>query len=197
MPDPWVDPGTGMNRLQLKAGLWVSIVSLLVLFLRVALPDRVTLDQGTQVVLVIAALPWLALFFKKITIPGVVDVETRDREQGVAASPTPAATRAPAAALPADQPAPAAPSAPAKKILATLGRYQGQFFRHDPTRRWTFRVHPSSPDFAAFLSGVGEAVKAGWVAVSPLTHHCMLTNEGLAYVENHAEIRDSRDFYPF
>ena len=191
MLDAPLDPPQGMNTTQLRAGLWISGVALLILGLHVAMPGRVTLDQGTLVVLVIAVLPWLTLFFKRFTITGLVDAESRDRSQGVTSNPLPPAPRV-MAQIPAPE-----PSQPAKKVLATLGRYQHQMFPNDPSRRWTFGVHPSSPEYADFLAGVAETVRAGWVAVSALTHHCMLTNEGLAYLENHGEIRDSGDFFAF
>lgn len=192
MPDAPLDPPRAMNNLQLRAGAWISGVALVVLALHVIAPDRVTLDQGTLVVLAIAALPWLTLFFKRFTITGLVDAESQDRSQGSTSNPLPPAPQVATQAEFAPAPSPAA-----KKVLATLGRYQHQIFPNDRIHRWTFGVHPSSPEYADFLTGVAETVRAGWVAVSPRTHHCMLTNEGLSYVENHGEIRESRDFYAF
>lgn len=191
MPDAPLDASPEMSPLQIRVAKGISGVALGLLTLHVASGDGVKLDQGTLVVLAIAALPWMTLFFKKFTITGLVDAESRDRSQGSTTTP------APPAAAPRVQADETPPSDPAKKVLATLGRYQAQMFPSEPAKRWTFGVHPRSPDFANYLTGLAETVNAGWVAVSPENHQCMLTNEGLAFLHNHPEIRDHGEFWRF
>jgi hypothetical protein len=83
------------------------------------------------------------------------------------------------------------------KVLATLWRYQRQSFPNDTTGRWAFRVDPSAQQYPRFLAGLSETVNRGWVAVSPENHQCMLTHEGLAYVESSQALQQYPDFYRF
>ena len=85
----------------------------------------------------------------------------------------------------------------AAKILRTLWKYQKQTFQDDYSKRWLFGINPLAPEYASFLSGVSELILLGLVAVSPENHLCMLTNEGIAYVEQKPELRAGDDFYHF
>ena len=85
----------------------------------------------------------------------------------------------------------------AKKVLATLWRYQHQVFGDDNTKRWTFAVGPLAHDFPQYLAGLSEAVNQGWAVVSPENYQCMLTNEGLNYTNSSDEIRNFDDVYTF
>ena len=64
-------------------------------------------------------------------------------------------------------------------------------------RRWTFAVGPLAPDYAAYLRGLAELVTAGLVAVSPENGQCLLTNEGLAYCNAHADELGGAEIYAF
>jgi hypothetical protein len=186
-----MDAPLQLTRSQKFAGSAISAIALLILIVRPIWPGKILLDQGTLVLLALAALPWLTLFFKTISIPGVVDAQTRERSQGATQKPLPPMVEPqPAAAVSALSPN-------VKKVLATLWRYQRQTFGNDIMKRWTFAVHPCSRDYPPFLSGLSEAVNRGWVAVSPETHQCMLTNEGLAYIEANKELQDYRELYRF
>src|SRR5579859_76619 len=179
-----------MSGDQKTAAFTISGVSLLIVIARHIWPDKIILDQATMLLLALAALPWLTLFFKKFRIPGLGEAETQDRAQGATQNPLPPADVQPRVAA-------AAPSADALKVLATLWRYQRQAFGSDLTKRWTFTVHPSAREYPRFLAGLSETVNRGWVAVSPETRQCMLTNEGLAYVESNPSVREHADIYRF
>ncbi len=185
------DSSPSWSRTQFWAAIVLSVIALLIVVARHIWPATILLDQAILGLLALAALPWLTLFFKKFKIPGVAEAETQERTQGATGKPLP----------PASDTAPAvnnvALSTQAKKVLATLWRYQKQSFGNDVTRRWTFRIHPLSPDYPRFLTGLSESVNRGWVAVSPETHQCMLTNEGLAYIEGDQEIQNYEDIYKF
>ncbi len=119
-----------------------------------------------------------------------IEARMRDRTQGKTNKPL-----LPPTPIPDGIPGPL--SGDAKKVLATLWRYQHQVFGDDNTKRWTFGVNPLTAEFPKYLEGLSQAVSRGWVVVSPETYQCMLTNEGLAYVEHQDDIRNSSDFYVF
>jgi hypothetical protein len=138
---------------------------------------------------------WLGIFaakwvFMKFKIPGIGGAETHDKEQGTTPKPLSHAQTQRAVTG-------TTPSVDTMKVLATLWHYQHQTFGNDTTKRWTFVLHPVSSDYPGFLAGLSEAVNRGWVAVSPETHHCMLTNEGLAYIEGNVDVQKYGDIYQF
>jgi len=179
-----------MSSSQKGAAFTISVIALLIVVARHIWPARIVLDQATLGLLALAALPWLTLFFKKVKIPGIGEAETQERTQGATQKPLPPADVQPAFTA-------AAPSADAMKVLATLWRYQRQSFGSDTTKRWTFTVHPFTREYPRFLTGLSEAVNRGWVAVSPETHQCMLTNDGLAYIESNQAVQQHADVYRF
>jgi hypothetical protein len=85
----------------------------------------------------------------------------------------------------------------AKKVLATLWRYQHQQFGNDNSKRWTFGVNPLFNGYPQYLAGVSEGVNRGWVAVSPEAYQCMLIHEGLAYLDDNDKLTNNKDFYVF
>ena len=182
---------------QKTAAFAISGTSLLLLLLHLIFPTGVPLDSTALGLLALAAAPWLTLFFKKFKIPGIGEAETQDRTQGATEKPLPPSMNVPPHAEVLQIAAAAAPSPEAKKVVATLWRYQKQTFGNDTTKRWTFAILPHAPDYARFLSGLSEALTRGWVAVSPENHQCMLTNEGLAYVESNNELQEYGDVYRF
>jgi len=175
---------------QLWAAIVISAISLLTVTARLIWPAIIVLDQTTLGLLALSALPWLTLFLKKFKIPGVGEAETQERTQGTQKPLPPPAEVQPNAIQ-------AAISPDTRKVLATLWRYQRQSFGTDTTKRWTFGIHPSGRDYPRFLTGLSEAVNRGWVAVSPESHQCMLTNEGLAYIEGDQDIQNYGDIYRF
>jgi hypothetical protein len=186
-----MDTPPQFTRGQRIAAFTISGIALLIVAARHIWPAKVFLDQATLGLLALAAFPWLTLFFKKFKVPGIGEVETQERAQGATERPLPPPVDVQQAA------APASPSPDTKKVLATLWRYQRQSFGNDTTKRWTFRIHPQARDYPRFLAGLSEAVNRGWVTVSPENHQCMLTNEGLAYVEANREIQEYGDVYRF
>jgi hypothetical protein len=178
-----------MSNTQKSAAFTISGIALLIVIARHIWPAKIILDQATLGLFALAAAPWLTLFFKKFKIPGV-EAETQERAQGVAQKPLPPAEVQPNVTV-------QEPSADAKKVLATLWRYQRQSFGSDTTKRWTFTVHPFAREYPRFLGGLSEAVNRGWVAVSPETHQCMLTNDGLAYIESDRGLQQHQDVYRF
>jgi hypothetical protein len=180
-----------MSKQQLVVAIIVSVVSLVFVVLHLSLPVVVALDVSTMALLGLAALPWLPLFVKSAEVTGLGKVETRDnKEQGTSPPLTPAGNTI---VLSATTPLPPE----AKKVLATLRRYQRAHFGADQTKRWTFAVQPLAPEYAAYLLGVAEAIKRGLVVVAPDLHQCMLTNDGLTFVEHAPELGDQADHYHF
>jgi hypothetical protein len=179
-----------MNSTQKWAAFTISAIALLIVVARHVWPTKVLLDQATLGLLALAAVPWLTLFFKKFKIPGVGEAETQERAQGATQNPLPPAETQIAVSA-------TTPSPDAMKVLATLWKYQRQSFGKDTTKRWTFTVNPSAREYPGFLAGLSEAVNRGWVAVSPETHQCMLTNDGLAYIENNPNVQQHADVYRF
>jgi len=179
-----------MTPLQFWAGVIISVFFLAVIILRRLFPSLKIVDTDL-VLMVLAVLPWLTLFFKKIRIPGVLEGETHDRSQGSTEKPPPPRQfeRVPAVAEDV--------SSDARKILATLWRYQKQHFKEDYSKRWTFAVFPSAPAYSSYLSGLAELLKRGMVVVSPQNQQCMLTNEGIAFIQRHPEIQNDEDIYTF
>ena len=78
-----------------------------------------------------------------------------------------------------------------------MWNYQKLHFKEDYSKRWTFTVYPSSPEYPNFLSGLSEVVNKGLVIVSPNNFQCMLTNDGLAYIKERNDIKDFEDLYRF
>jgi hypothetical protein len=85
----------------------------------------------------------------------------------------------------------------ATKMLRTLWHYQKQHFQNAYSKRWMFAINPLAPEYATFLSGLSEVVQRSLVAVSPENHLCMLTNEGIAYMEQHPDLQGGDDVYAF
>ena len=180
-----------MSDQQLVVAVLLSVGSLLFVGLHLRWPEVVLLDAGTLALLALAVIPWLTLFVKSAEVAGLGKLESRDnKEQGTASPMAPASATVQAAA-------PATLSADARKVLATLWRYQRATFGNDKTRRWTFAVQPFAPEFPAYLLGVADAVRWGLVVVAPNTHQCMLTNDGLAFVEKDGGLGDDADHYHF
>jgi len=102
--------------------------------------------------------------------------------------------------------APTAPSAveiptelsrEAKRILATLWKYQQKTFQDDLSRRWGFRILPNTKAYGTFIIGFAELIELGLVAWTPKDGHCMLTDKGIDFVKAHPNLQKSDDIYPF
>jgi hypothetical protein len=166
----------------------ISVVALVGAVTHAYCPS-IKVDFVTLGLLALAALPWLSSIFKRIEVPGIGTVEYQDRKQGTSA---PVAPSAPTALAP-----PVVGDPDARKVIATLWRYQKQHAADNPNVRWTFALAPNAPSFPEYLRGIAQLVSLGLAAVSPENHQSMLTNEGIRYCsENDAEIEQT-DFYAF
>ncbi|MBZ0149971.1 MAG: hypothetical protein K8J09_00455 [Planctomycetes bacterium] len=185
------DEPASMSNQQLVVAALLSIASLLLASVHLRWPEVVPLNTGTLALLALAALPWLTLFVKSGELPGLGKWESREnKKQGTARPVAPAddgIRKEEAATL----------SPEARKVLATLWRYQRGTFGSDKSRRWTFAVQSIAPDYAAYLLGVADAMRRGLVALAPETKQCMLTNDGLAFVEKDGGFGDDADHYHF
>lgn len=117
--------------------------------------------------------------------------DSQPRAQDTTANPLPPQSSATA------EPLEGAMSKEAKRILRTLWRYQKQVCGEGYNKRWTFGVHPLSPDYATYLRGLSEVVQHGFVAVSPENYQCMLTNEGIQHLRNTPELHEGDEVYSF
>lgn len=152
---------------------------------------KLSIDQTTVLILALAIIPWLTPFFKKLTIPGILEGETHERMQGTTKEPLPPKNEQQVLTSLLDL------SDDAKKILATLWRYQKQHFKDDYSRRWTFKILPQAYQYSSYLSGLGELLKRGLAVVSPENEQCMLTNEGIDFITKNVEIQNTKDIYKF
>ena len=166
----------------------ISLTCIGTIALRWFRPELI-IDQTTVLLLAMAILPWLTVFFKKLKIPGVLEGETHERTQGTTERPLP----------PKESPVTSLQSLSddAKKILATLWKYQKQHFKDEYSRRWTFRVFPNAYQYSSYLSGISELIKSGLVVVSPENEQCMLTNEGISFIVRNTDIQNTEDIYKF
>src|SRR3954471_23232104 len=80
-----------MSRLQIRAASIISGLALLLVLIHIIWPAVISLDQGTLVLLALASVPWLPLFYKKLKIPGFAEAETHERSQGQTDAPLPPA----------------------------------------------------------------------------------------------------------
>ena len=135
----------------------VAIINTLVCFIFIIIRNIIptfVFDELTLILLGLGALPWLTLFFKKLKLPGI-EAETHDVAQSTTSKPLPPPSK-PQPTKPDEDLPPAA-----KKILATLWKYQKQHFRDDYSKRWTFTVQPNAQGYPYFLSGLAETVQRG------------------------------------
>lgn len=87
-------------------------------------------------------------------------------------------------------------SAPARKLLGSLGFYQLKHFPgQDQTHRWWMVVPPGSPDWAEFARGAGELLNAKLIVVAPPSGTTFLTEEGLVYYRQHQAELDKEPRY--
>jgi len=151
---------------------------------------KAAIDSIFIALIVLAAIPWLAPLLRTFELPGGFKFEllqqgTRD-------------TSPPIQPPPILEPQPRGFSADARKILATLWKYQREYFGDKPTeKRWTFVVNPTAPVFSSYLSGLAELVRKGIAIVAPDNWHCMLTDVGLQYCRNHPNEVVETDVYHF
>jgi len=169
----------------------ISVVFLLIIIAHQIWPCLI-FDKNTMYLIILGILPWLTFFFKKFAIPGIIEGETRDRAQNTSDKPIP-----PSLPLMQDQRQIGQLSQNALKIMATLWRYQKQHFKDDYSQRWTFLIFPNSPIYSQYLSGVSELLNQGLISVVPENHQIMLTNEGIKYIQEHEDIQNHVDYYPF
>ncbi len=169
----------------------ISLICLIFIFIYWRCPARV--DKITLVLLVIGLAPWLTKFFTKIKI-GDLEAHSVGRSQGSTDTPLPP-TEIQANTVITLKGSSLSPDA--KKILATLWRYQKQRFKDDYTNRWTFKLFPHSLQYTAYILGVGELLKIGLISISPKNEQCMLTNEGITFVEKENELQNYTDIYKF
>jgi len=140
----------------------------------------------------LGAAPWMGDVFESISKDGI-----KYRQQG--STPAPAVAPAPDAgghttrfaAVGRVTPSAFAQLAPqAKKVLATLWKYQQKQFPNWRERRWTFTVRTGSPEYMEFSLGELLLSQKGYIAVAP-SGQIMLSDEGCKFCEEHIlEISD-------
>lgn len=177
-----------MSKLHYIIASVVSFVCLVLMIISWTLP-AVFIDQKILILLGIAILPWLTPFFKRFKI-GPVEGETHERSQGTINKPFPPQESSSSSAE-------ITLSSDAKKILATLWKYQKLHFKEDKIKRWTFRLFPNAPQYISYLSGLAELLKYGYVSLNPENEQCMLTNEGIDLIEMDTSLQNYEDIYKF
>jgi len=180
--------GGKMTKLHYIIAAAISLICLSLMIASWTLP-KIIIDQKILILLGIAILPWLTLFFKRLKF-WQVEVETRERSQGTTSKPIPPQESSSSSAE-------ITLSSDAKKILATLWKYQKPYFKDDKIKRWTFRVFSNSFHYTSYLSGLVELLKYGLVAINSENEQCMLTNEGISLVETDPSLQNYADIYTF
>ncbi len=152
---------------------------------------KIEINNQLLILIGIGMLPWLTFFVKKFKLPGGVEAETHERSQSTTEKPAPPANESEYSELSASELSP-----DAKKIIATLWRYQNQHFGNDKSKRWTFIVSPIAPLYSGYLRGASELFDKGLIAFAN-DHHIMLTNEGLYFMEKNVDALQNIDLYRF
>jgi len=179
------------NRLK-----WITTIGAIALLVLALIP-HVKLNWIHVALLVVALFPWYLHAIRTLKVGGTEVEFDRAQDTTDQLPPAPSAPSTPAqpTSAPAGDPL-ADPNA--RRILATLWRYQRQHFANDDTRRWTFTVHPFAPAYPDFVTGLALLLRRGLAVVAPENNHCMLSNEGLAFCRQHAtELEAEQDMYRF
>ena len=58
-------------------------------------------------------------------------------------------------------------------------------------------MFPTVPRYAAYLCGIAELLQYGLISINPKNDQCMLTNEGLDFVEKSEALQNFEDIYKF
>jgi hypothetical protein len=177
-------------------GVIISSVSIILIILRIIWPF-LKIDDITVYFLLISVIPWISFFIKKFKA-GDWEIEGLG-EQGKNDAPPPAAFQPPIdpggqQVLPSDQNPEL--SDMAKKILATLWRYQKQTFKDDYSLRWTFALYPHAPEYSKYKKGVEELINLFFIQ-RQADRQVLLTNEGIQFIEDHKEIQNYKDIFLF
>lgn len=169
------------------AAFLILLFSLILIFIHANRPEWV--DRITLWLMIVGISPYLTLFFTKIKIGGIEARSSGRSQSSTAKLPSPI------------EPKPTEPSGElsleAKKILATLYRYQKQTFKDDNSKRWTFRLFPNAQHYSTYLAAISELLKIGLISLDFKTDYCMLTNEGISFVDNNTELKNFKDIYKF
>jgi hypothetical protein len=83
----------------------------------------------------------------------------------------------------------------ARKILATLWRYQEQILKDDQRKRISFTISNDRPEYPSYISGRDELVSIGLIAPGTMKDYCQLTDEGLDFVKKNHELKNYSDIY--
>lgn len=186
-----------MDKLQFRTALVISIVAIIIFILNLIFPDYIKIEEKTLVLLGIAVLPWLSLFYKKIKLPGGVEAES-DRQQGSTQEPQP-----PVSIAEVKKPEEITVlkfsqlNAHSKRIIKTLWKYQKELFKDDYSKRWTFGLYHVSDEYAAYVIGLGELLDLGLISFvkDEKTVQCMLTNDGVKFCEDNVEDINKYEIY--
>ena len=177
-----------MSRMHFIVASVISLLCLLFIIIRWNWPN-ILFDEKMLILIAMGIFPWLTIFFKRFKI-GPVEGETPWRLQGTTVRPIPPKeSRVSVLDISLNE--------DAKKILATLWRYQKLTFKDDKIKRWTFRVFSISPQYVSYLSGIVELLQYGLISINPENDQCMLTNEGLDFIGKNIPLQDYEDIYKF
>ncbi len=186
-----------MNTLQLATAITISFITIIIFIAHVVFPDCFKIDEKSLVLIGIAVLPWLSLFFKKIKLPGGVEAES-DRQQGSTQEPQPPVSIV-TIKEPEEKKIPTFSqlNAHTKKIIKTLWKYQKDLFKDDYSKRWTFGLYHVSDEYASYVIGLGELLELGLVsfAKDEKTVQCMLTNDGIKFCEDNIDDVNKYEVY--
>lgn len=154
-----------------------------------------SVDNITIILLLIGLAPWLTKFFTKIKF-GDIEAHSGKRSQGSTDKPSPPAENlSQATILPVGSLS--VLTSDAKRILGTLWKYQKLTFKEDFSKRWTFGLYPNSLKYYEYIYGLSELLKVGLISIASDTGQCMLTNEGVSFVQQHNELQNYSDIYTF
>jgi len=181
-----------MEKFPLRAALIISGICLLTIIARIIWPS-LAIDDKTLYFLALGIIPWLTLFFKKIKF-GDVEVEGLGK-QGTTKAKPPIDKHSNTEKLTLNEKQDL--SNDAKKVLATLWRYQKLYFSNEPEKRWTFLINPNSEAYTEYLYGMVELMKLGYITINKSNNQIKLTNEGLNYASTNQTIQNYPEYFHF
>jgi hypothetical protein len=186
--------------------LMLTIVCSLVAIIHFINSDMVA-DFPLVALIVIASAPWLGHIFRNLGKDGV---GYQDRDSGTNDNPPPDSPPAPSptqspnpAAIPTHPEVPPATPEPtprqfrweARKVLATLWKYQQIHFPNPQAGQWTFLIATGSPEYVVFARGLVALGKFDIAGVAD-NGQAVLTRNGIEYCLRHApEVKEWPDTY--
>ena len=188
-PDPvrWGDKGALPCVLNSALCFWIGTVHFVV--------SGGHADFVLVALIVICFLPWLGHVFQSIGKDGATyrdggqsgSTEKPPPETGFDATSSEKPTKTADESALSDKPAFFNLCWEARKVLATLWKYQQIHFPPPKQGLWTFIISPSIPEYVIYTRGLMELAKYNLAGIAE-NGQAALTLEGIAYCKKHSDV---------